>query len=95
MTGRSEHKKLGVLLFILGVVAGGLATFFIAGALSTRRISEYELINEKLLRQVKQLANSLPEKDRENILGSDRCVCCGEPVPEGHMICTNCLREKM
>lgn len=84
---------MGVLLFILGLVAGGMVSFFLAGVLSSRRISQYEIINEKLRRQNERLADSLPEKERENIFGSDRCVCCGEPIPEGHMVCSNCLRE--
>lgn len=24
---------------------------------------------------------------------SDRCVCCGEPVPEGRMVCPTCERR--
>lgn len=24
--------------------------------------------------------------------GADRCVCCGEPVPEGRMVCPACER---
>lgn len=27
------------------------------------------------------------------IYGSDRCVCCGEPVPEGRMVCPVCERR--
>ena len=27
------------------------------------------------------------------IYGSDRCVCCGEPVPEGRMVCPSCERR--
>ena len=25
-----------------------------------------------------------------NVMSEDICVCCGEPVPEGRMICWNC-----
>lgn len=86
---------MGVLLFILGLMAGGMVSFFMVGALSSRRISQYEIIIEKLRLQNKSLAESLPEEARKIIGGSDRCVCCGEPVPEGNMVCTNCLREKL
>ena len=30
----------------------------------------------------------------EEILMEDRCVCCGEPVPEGWMVCYGCIIEK-
>lgn len=86
---------MGVLLFILGFMAGGIVLFFFAGALSAQRISQYELINKKLLQQNKRLVDSLPEETRKQISGSDVCVCCGKPIPEGEMVCTTCLREKM
>lgn len=86
---------MGVLLFILGFMAGGIVSFFFAGALSAQRISQYELINKKLLQQNKRLVDSLPEETRKQISGSDVCVCCGKPIPEGEMVCTTCLREKM
>ena len=28
-------------------------------------------------------------------MDADRCVCCGEIVPEGRMICRRCEREEM
>lgn len=86
---------MGVLLFILGFMAGGIVLFFFAGALSAQRISQYELINKKLLQQNKRLVDSLPEETRKQISGSDICVCCGKPIPEGEMVCTTCMREKM
>ena len=95
MAERDVQNQMGALLFILGLVAGGTVSFFMAGVLSSRRITQYELINEKLRRQNKRLAESLPEEARKNIAGSDCCVCCGEPVLEGNMVCTNCLREKL
>ena len=95
MTERSEQHQMEVLLFILGFVVGGIVSFFFAGALSAQRISQYELINKKLCQQNKRLADSLPEETGKQISGSDVCVCCGKPIPEGEMVCTNCLREKM
>ena len=32
------------------------------------------------------------ERTRENV---DRCVCCGEIVPEGRMICGKCEQNMM
>lgn len=29
---------------------------------------------------------------RGNTLGSNTCVCCGESIPEGRMICPTCER---
>ena len=86
---------MSILAFIIGLSVGVVFAFFLAGALSARRISQYEVINEKLRRQNKRLADSLPENARKNILGADRCVCCGEPIPEGQMVCVNCLRDEM
>ena len=95
MSERNERHQMGVLLFILGVAAGGIVSFFLAGALSAQRISQYELINKKLRQQNKRLVDSLPKEARKQISGSDVCVCCGKPIPEGEMVCTTCLREKM
>lgn len=95
MTGRSEQRKLGVVLFITGLAVGGAVSFFLAAALSARRVSQYEVITAKLRQQNKRLADSLPEKTLKSINGSDHCVCCGDPVPEGNMVCVNCLREKL
>lgn len=92
---RSDDCKLNVLLFILGLMAGGIVSFFLAGALSAQRISQYELINKNLRQQNKRLVDSLPEETRKQISGSDVCVCCGKPIPEGEMVCTTCMREKM
>ncbi len=95
MTGRSEQRKLGVVLFILGLTVGGAISFFLAAALSARRVSQYEVITAKLRQQNKRLVDSLPEETLKNISGADHCVCCGDLVPEGNMVCLNCLREKM
>ena len=95
MTERNEQHQMGVLLFILGFMAGGIVSFFFAGALLAQRISQYELINKKLLQQNKRLVDSLPEETRKQISGSDVCVCCGKPIPEGEMVCTTCMRKKM
>lgn len=27
-------------------------------------------------------------------MSEDRCVCCGEVVPEGRMVCPNCEKQK-
>lgn len=86
---------MGVLLFILEFMAGGIVSFFFAGMLQTRRIDRYEQIVVKLRKQNKILADALPKDNRKNIIGVDRCVCCGKPIPEGEMVCTTCLREKM
>ena len=95
MPERNGQHQMGVLLFILGLVVGGTVSFFVAGALSAQRVSQYEQINKRLLQQAKRLADSLPEETRKQISGSDVCVCCGKPIPEGNMVCTACLREKM
>lgn len=26
-------------------------------------------------------------------MGPDKCVCCGEPVPEGLQVCPSCLKK--
>ncbi len=85
-----------LLFFILGLVVGGLIAFFTVCLLSSRRISQYELMNEKQRQKIKRLRDSLPsvlEESRENILGVDLCVCCGEPIPEGQMVCSQCLKN--
>ena len=25
--------------------------------------------------------------------GAERCVCCGEIIPEGQMVCSNCMES--
>lgn len=86
---------MNVLLFILGLMVGGTVSFFLAGTLQTRRIDRYEQIVVKLRKQNKILADALPKDNRKNIIGVDRCVCCGETIPEGQMVCQKCLRDCM
>ena len=86
---------MNVLLFILGLMVGGTVSFFLAGMLQTRRIDRYEQIVVKLRKQNKILADALPKDTRKNIIGVDRCVCCGETIPEGQMVCQKCLRDCM
>ena len=95
MTERNEQHQMGALLFILGLMAGGIVSFFFAGMLQTRRIDRYEQIVVKLRKQNKILADALPKDNRKNIIGVDRCVCCGETIPEGQMVCQKCLRDCM
>lgn len=92
---RSDNCKLNVLLFILGLMVGGTVSCFLAGMLQTRRIDRYEQIVVKLRKQNKILADALPKDNRKNIIGVDRCVCCGETIPEGQMVCQKCLRDCM
>ena len=33
--------------------------------------------------------------ETKEYLGADRCVCCGEIVPEGTQVCNNCLKKFM
>ena len=82
-----------VLYFIGGLMVGGTVAIFILAVTSARRISYYEQMNEKQQLQIRKLANSLPKEGQKNILGIDLCVCCGERIPEGQMVCTRCLRD--
>ena len=34
-----------------------------------------------------------PPKMKQNSLNQDTCVCCGEVVPEGRMVCPNCEKR--
>ena len=88
-------KMKCLLYLILGLIIGETVSFFLVGVLSARRATHYELINAKLRRQKKRLADSMPEEARKNLLGADRCVCCGEPIPEGQMVCNKCLRDSL
>ncbi len=40
-----------------------------------------KLVREKMLAQ------------RDATRGSNTCVCCGEPIPEGRMVCPVCAKE--
>lgn len=92
---RDVKNQMSILVFILGLAAGGALALFLVGALSARRILQYEVINTKLHQQNKRLADSLPEESRKYIPGVDRCVCCGKEIPEGQMVCGKCLRDSM
>ena len=82
-----------VLYFIGGLMVGGTVAIFILAVTSARRISYYEQMNEKQQLQIRKLAKSLPKESQKNILGIDLCVCCGEVIPEGRMVCDRCLRD--
>ena len=82
-----------LLYFIGGLMVGGTVAFFVLAATSAQRISYYEQMNEKQQLQIRKLANSLPKESQKSILGIDLCVCCGEVIPEGQMVCTRCLRD--
>ena len=82
-----------LLYFILGLMVGGTLAFFVLAAASARRVLCYEQINEHQRVQIRKLADSLPKESQKNILGIDLCVCCGEPIPEGQMVCNRCLED--
>ena len=84
-----------LLYFIGGLMVGGTVSIFILAATSARRISYYEQMNEKQQLQIRKLADSLPKESQKNIHGIDLCVCCGEQIPEGQVVCTRCLRDNI
>lgn len=47
---------------------------------------DWDKIETELLTQLE----FLPETNQRSLTMQDRCVCCGELVPEGRMVCPNC-----
>jgi predicted nucleic acid-binding Zn ribbon protein len=50
--------------------------------------AEYRLMHQ---RQMRHTENIWQEKGGRKMSNADRCVCCGEIIPEGTMACPNCL----
>ena len=47
---------------------------------------------KKILQMCKQLAIVTNVGDKSSpTINADRCVCCGAIIPEGQMVCPNCL----
>ena len=92
MKDKRDNEMIYFLYFIGGIMVGGTVAVFILAATSTRRISYYEQMNEKQQLQIRKLTDSLPKESQKNILGIDLCVCCGEAIPEGQMVCTRCSK---
>lgn len=51
-----------------------------------------DLVDKKMYGKVERLRRNLEAVKASNSLHSpvDRCVCCGEIIPEGSMVCPNC-----
>ena len=51
-----------------------------------------DLVDKKMYWKVERLRRNLEAVKASNSLHSpvDRCVCCGEIIPEGSMVCPNC-----
>lgn len=86
---------MSALAFVIGLIVGGGVAFVATGVIQGRRFNSYEIIITKLRRQNRKLADALPEESRKDILGYDRCVCCGDPIPKGQMVCTKCMEDEM
>ena len=82
-----------LLYFILGILLGVTVALFVSAVASARRISRHARTPEKRRRQSKRLQIPPVEIPRTRFPGADLCVCCGEPVPEGQMVCTHCVND--
>ena len=82
----------GVDPMYYGVETQPLADHLIAnGVTFSTEIEELKADNERLRNMWAKAVSDLSKEKSKVQMNVDRCVCCGAIIPEGQMVCPNCL----
>lgn len=79
---------------LIGLAAAGLIVFYgglMEASARSSRLEEQEYLR---LHPPDRKDDAAASRRMDNDTSSERCVCCGEIIPEGRQVCSSCEEKR-